>query len=61
LAASQFFLPPLAFVHTQHLEQIHDPGAHLHQPMAMPEKLQQTSRFSFLSNAGSPPKKSKFR
>ena len=39
--APQLFLPSLTFVHRQSLQLIHDPRAHLHQPMPMPEQLPQ--------------------
>jgi hypothetical protein len=41
LLAPQLRFPALTFLHGQRLQLIHDPGAHLHQPMAMPEQLPQ--------------------
>jgi hypothetical protein len=36
--ASQLLLPALAFIHGYGLQLIHDPRAHLHQPVAKPEQ-----------------------
>jgi hypothetical protein len=36
-----FFLPAIALVHGQRLQLIHDPRAHLHQPMPVPQQLSQ--------------------
>jgi hypothetical protein len=41
LFAPQFFLPSLAFVHRQSLQLIHDPRAHLHQPVPVAKQLSQ--------------------
>src|SRR5882762_3443895 len=41
LFAEQFFLPAIALVHGQRLQLIHDPCAHLHHAMTMPQQLSQ--------------------
>ena len=41
LFAEQFFLPAIALVHRQRLQLIHDPRAHLHQSMPVPQQLSQ--------------------
>jgi hypothetical protein len=38
-----FFLPAIALVHGQRLQLIHDPCAHLHQAMPVPQQLSQIS------------------
>jgi hypothetical protein len=37
----QLFLPSLTFVHRQSLQLIHDPRAHLYQPVPVPKQLPQ--------------------
>src|SRR6202162_1233858 len=43
LRAPQLLLPSLAFIHRQRLQLIHNPRAHLHQPMPMPQQLSQVT------------------
>jgi hypothetical protein len=42
---NSFFLPAIALVHRQRLQLIHDPRAHLHHAMSVPQQLSQISVF----------------